>query len=550
MTKRTFVMTARTIAAFIALASVPSTRAQISGVIADSVAGRRVPGAVVIVYDSSQRVISRALADESGRFRIDVAAGTTRLRFVKIGYRPVERRVTSPTTMRVMMERLPSLLAPVTTSDQPRCPRNATRPAAFGLWEQAKAALLETVLARETNTAEVSRISYRRYMIGRGDEIERQSVRRDSGTALRSFDAAHGASEFATRGFAENERGGLVRFYGPDAEVLLDDALVDAYCLEIASRRNGEPNQVGLRFRPMSRRSGRVDLDGVVWIDTVARALKDIEYIYLGLERWAEPMRPGGKISFNEVASGVVWIDRWNIRMTGARVDMGGTISVPFFSSARRVIEGGAELASARWPDGRVWRASLGTVEIKLPAGTRAWLDSTDYAGVADSTGTLRFTDVLPGPYSIAVYDSTLAVVDTAIPAKPALRVKRDSVSRVTATVPTVAQFVAQGCIDQDSYERASFMLVTRILSADSMPRVWGVWQLDNRNKPAAPVRVAEGSLGGDGMLFVCRRLTGGDRLVLRVWGPRANPDKDPPAAEVPITISQPITALKVVLPL
>ena len=64
--------------------------AQVSGVIADTLLKRGVPGAVVTLLDPSRRVIGRALADDSGHFRMESAPEGTRIRIVKIGYRPAE----------------------------------------------------------------------------------------------------------------------------------------------------------------------------------------------------------------------------------------------------------------------------------------------------------------------------------------------------------------------------------------------------------------------------------------------------------------------------
>src|SRR4051812_24538715 len=83
--------------------------AQVSGVIADSIAGRRVPGAVITVLDSSRALITRGLADDSGRFRIDAPAARF-IRIAKIGYRPRELSVTPPATLRIALDRLPNLL--------------------------------------------------------------------------------------------------------------------------------------------------------------------------------------------------------------------------------------------------------------------------------------------------------------------------------------------------------------------------------------------------------------------------------------------------------
>lgn len=533
-------------------------RAQISGVVGDAVAARRVPGAVLTVFDSTRRVLVRTIADDSGRFRLPARLAARRMRVVKIGYRPVEIAVTPNSSHRIMLERLPNMLEPVLASAQPRCPRSATRPAAFGLWEQARAALLGSVVARETNIARVRRLNFRRYMNDKGDAIARQSVRIDSGLALRSFDASYTATEFMARGFAEPEGSSKLRFHGPDAEVLLSDALADHYCLDLASATRERPAQVGLRFHPIARQPGRVDLDGILWIDTAARVLRDIEYTYLGLDTWADPWHPGGTIAFRETSPATLWIDRWWIRMTGASIRPEGRPAIARVVSVIKVVEAGAELSSARWPDGRTWKAALGRAEISLVnsdgrsvGGARVQLDSTDYHGVSDAAGRLVLDELLPGPYSISVIDTLLAIADTALPAAGFVA-GRDSVSRVRAVVPTVAEFVAKGCRDQDSYDRRSQMFVARIVDSTGEPMAGAQWMLvpvvsDRVNVPDG--FFAAGSTGTEGLIFVCQRLARFTDLYLRVWRGDMRVGKDVPVAETRVLLRDRITVVKLRTP-
>ena len=532
---------------------------QINGVIADPIAGRRVPGAVVTVFDSARTVLKQALADDSGRFRIEDVPTARRIRILKIGYRPSEMVVTPPMSVRFNLERLPSLLEPVRTSDQPRCSRNATRPAAFGLWEQARAALLGAVIARSTNTATVTRVNFTRYMSPRSDEIRFQAVRRETSLSLRSFDAVFPATEFMRRGFAEPAGGSQILFYGPDAEVLLDDALAEHYCLELAGRKAERPTQVGLRFRPMARERGRVDIDGTLWIDTLARTLSDVEYTYLGLSSWATPLRPGGRISFEETSPATVWIDQWTIRMTGAAIDVTGRPTTLDFTLRPHVVEGGAELASAVWPDGRQWKATLSDVALKLVTrggaplvGARVRLDSTDYSGITDSVGSVMIDDVLPGPYRVSVLDSTLAIVDTALPAATGFVATRGVTANVVTAVPTLGEFVTQECLANEVFTERSYMLVARIVAGrDSVPAYRAKWRIETpagANDMLVPSGIyGHGETGANGMVYFCTRLNAGRRVILRAW-PAGDKAEDA-GTEVTVTLRDRITAVKLVLP-
>src|SRR5204862_7123151 len=154
----------------------------------------------------------------------------------------------------------------------------------------------------------------------------------------------------------------------------------------------------------------------------VARALRDIEHRYVGLDRRIDGMRPGGHISFREMPNGVVMIDRWFLRLIGGTVD---TIRTPAYTSGRRLempiaqvrtkftaAENGGEVAHATWPDGTAWRASLGTLRVhaalssgRPAAGTAVHLVETQYRAVADTNGDFEISDLIPGPYALAIRD-------------------------------------------------------------------------------------------------------------------------------------------------
>src|SRR6185503_17828720 len=102
-------------------------------------------------------------------------------------------------------------------------------------------------------------------------------------------------------GFLDTTRGADI-LYGPDAETLLDNAFSDGYCFELRKRDSKRPNSVGLGFVPAKTEKGRIDIDGTVWIDTVARRLQQIQFDYIGFDRVLQGLRLGGDIQFREVA--------------------------------------------------------------------------------------------------------------------------------------------------------------------------------------------------------------------------------------------------------
>src|ERR1035438_10814569 len=211
------------------------------------------------------------------------------------------------------------MLAAVRIQEKSGCPRRSDDAATFGLWEQARAGLLATVVAREANPAHLDRLVFERRFEGNSDRITSFSVdRRAAELADKSFNASFPADVFVKSGFA-TDSAGVQLLFGPDADVLLDEAFARAYSFRLATRARGRPTQVGLRFGPAQRQDGRVDIDGVLWVDTAARALTDIEFGYVGLPPVTARFSPGGRVSFRQMSNGIVLIDRWQLRGMVAR---------------------------------------------------------------------------------------------------------------------------------------------------------------------------------------------------------------------------------------
>src|ERR1041384_6005113 len=108
-------------------------------------------------------------------------------------------------------------------------------------------------------------------MQGTSDRITHQHV---SGSAVDrravSFVAARTPAEFVSQGFLVDSAGAS-HYLGPDADIMLDEAFAQGYCFRIAEVDRARRRQVGLSFSPARRQTNRSDIDGTVWIDTVAR---------------------------------------------------------------------------------------------------------------------------------------------------------------------------------------------------------------------------------------------------------------------------------------
>jgi hypothetical protein len=497
------------VAALVVLALTTFTRVgaaqELRGTVRDSVSRRPIAGAVLLVLDSSGMVLVRNLTDETGRYAIAVRSGARRVRVQRIGFRPRDmvipaRATATDVAFDVVMLPIPTFLERVSINAQSKCSRRADRAVAFALLQQARAGLLTTIVARETNPAAMVRFTYEKTMAGMSDHVDYMTVFVDSADRTSgSFGAAHKAIDFVRGGFVE-AHGDDQTFLGPDAEVLLDDDFAAAYCFHIADPETARANEVGLGFVPAERREKRVDIEGVLWIDTVARALRDIQFRYVGLESTIQRAAPGGSISFREMANGVVLIDQWSLRLVG--IDRHGS----------HMHESGGVLANTEWPDGHTWHATLPSARLhvvttqKQPAvGVQLWLADTPYGATVDSSGTAVIHDLIPGPYSVVVADPRLRPLDLDIPTKATFVALRDSVVEMPVDAMTAEEFVIQRCVHDRRFRPGdSSLLLGRVVTRQGQPVDEAVVSVERQTAPNTWQPFGEYRTGGDGLFSVC----------------------------------------------
>jgi hypothetical protein len=521
---------------------------EVRGVVLDSASRQPIGGAVVVLLDANLRDVGRLVASSAGTFTLRSSIPATRLRVLRLGFRP--REVALPTSsnaprFEILMTALPTLLEPQRVVEQSKCPRRADYAASFALWEQAKAGLLAAVTAREALPATMTNLTYKRRVEGSSQRVLAQNVRIHQGNAQRSFQAVHTAAEFARLGFVRTtEQGDL--YLSPDAEVLLDDEFMRSYCLSLTSPDAAHPRELGLSFAPATR-ARHVDISGTVWIDTAARALRRIEFKYVGLESETDRFHPGGQLLFAEVRDGVPQIQRWNLRTVEekgpfvdavVRANPGGPVDARRYS----VHESGGELARASWSDGVAWHAPLGalrlhvTTENGTPAGGFTLsLDDTDYRAMADSSGALEISDLLPGPYQASVSDPALAAIELPIPTSFRFVASRDSVIETSLVVPTAAELVEKACKKEGLWTPGSYLLVARVVTPDGKPVQGARWSVS--------VGRSKGVTGSNGIFQYCFGLDVGKLVQIQV-----SRDGEVPTT-VTRTLSEKLTALRLEIP-
>jgi len=515
----------------------------LSGTVSDSATRRPIPGAVVMLLDAAGATVGRNITNERGQYRVAAPLTARRMRVLRMGFRP--RELAFPFTAQtfdVALVSIPTMLEQVRVVAGARCPRRSDRRAALALLEQARAGLLTAVVAREANPARMTILSFDRTMDRTGDQIESQNVRiKADEKVTTSFTAVRDAGEFVRRGFTADS-GEVRHYFGPDADVLLDEGFSAGYCFHLrgGDRDRARPNQVGLAFLPANRRRDRVDIDGTLWIDTVARKLQDLEYRFLGLPAATNPVRPGGHSSFWEMANGVVFIDRWHLRLPAPVPDT--TYSRNNDLQIREyfaIHESGGEVATAAWPDGQTYQAPLGTLnaravdrEGKAVSGFTVQLLGTDYVATPDSLGVFEMTNLLPGPYVAYVIHPELADINMILPTALRFVAVRDSAIHVDMQVPAINDHVrefapfgtsaivapaAKFCANPAAYVRDPLLSVI-VETPDGTPVNGAHWQL-SKSVGAPWQRVIESrTTGADGRVLHCMKLKQGDEVEVKVW--------------------------------
>jgi hypothetical protein len=491
-----------------------ATRAQeVRGTVRDSTSGQPVSSAVIALYDANGVAVGRNVSNERGLYRIQVSAPAVRAHVVRLGYRPRDIALRAGlSVLDVVLARNLTMLEAVLVRASPKCPQRENGAAALALFEQARAGLLSTIVAREANPATIRLLSFMRTMDGSSDRIERMTVRVDSADRMAtSFKAEKSGEEFVNSGFTREDGGGRI-YSGPDADVLLDDGFAAGYCFRLADSERARPTQVGLGFFPADSKRGRTDIEGTLWVDTLTRSLRDIEFKYVGLPGNSHGVDPGGHIFFREMPNGVVLIDRWTLRIAATRMRNGSMHGFAY--------ESGGEVARASWADGTHWEAELGSITLHLrqadghPAkGAIVFLDSTEYIGVADTAGDVTIRELLAGPYKVVFLDTTLAPTPIRIASTLTFEAHRGLVDEKTLQVPTEDDFLQVPC---RADKASQWHRIVALNDIDGSPASAAKWEVGQRLGEPGERVMGKGTVRVDGTRGVCLRPPERVRLTVR----------------------------------
>ena len=493
---------------------------QLRGIVTDSSSGHPVSGAVVLMLSASRTTLARTIASERGEYAIAMGSNARMVRVLRIGFRarevPIDERARDSGRLEIALATIPAMLEEVGVTASSKCPRSDDATQAFSLLDQARAGLLATVVARDARPAAMKLLMFDRIMDESNQRIARQRVAIDGkGNHAKAFSAVN--RDFVRDGFARDSAD-VQQFFGPEAETLLDESFMLGYCVRIDRPERGRATQVGLGFYRPDPRRGRVDIEGTLWIDTVARALKDFDFRFIGAERVKGVRDPGGHIWFREMPNGVVLIDRWHLRLVGAKVDTeylarGQRERVDYFNR-----ESGGEIARAVWPDSSRWQGSLATVVLRVvdslaqPAtDVYVRFTDTDYVGRPGSDGFLEIRDVLPGPYNVEVIDATQTNGRISIGTSLRIVADRDSVIHRTLVAPPKIEFQREACFGA----RASWVTVKAVRKDKPVANVH--WDVGESLETDNPFISLSGIADAQGTFSFCLHASRGTSTQVRI---------------------------------
>lgn len=393
---------------------------RVSGDVRAAGNGPLLSGVVVSALDSAGRPAGRTLTDEKGRYSMVVPPSARQLRVVRIGYRPAVAPLfvgdAARTSIDFTMERLPAFLETVRVSAVATCSGSGQGRAAFDLWEQARAALLAAIVARESNPALMTTLIYERLMAAGDGLVTQQRLRLTTGQSQRPFVAGRSGVELAADGYTQRV-GRDVVYYAPDADVLFDEAFADSHCFGFVIGKGAHVGHVGLTFapRPGYGRRDRVDVDGVLWVTATQPELVEIEYRYSGVDPAAARAGNGGTIHFRTMKNGVVFVDDWSIAIPvlasiTSRAPNGDQTRT---STVTGLSESGGYVLSAQWPDSSRWIGRIGGIRGRVserssnaPVSGAAVSLTGMFSATTDLAGSYSFAPLPPGRYELSVLDT------------------------------------------------------------------------------------------------------------------------------------------------
>ncbi len=335
------------------LGAFPVQAQSIRGRVLDAASDTPVVEALVQLLAERDRVVASGASSTRGEYLVrGPAAGTYRLRVLRIGFRPW---VSDPVrlmsdTLQVQDLRVDAgvvVLAELTVRARSSCRRSPADDADMeAVWQQARTVLglvdaagaedLEFLVTTRDRTLD----PYERVI----REFRTPAFSRGAWPIISQ--SADSLNEFGFIQVQDTLAGPV--YYGPDVAVFFSDAFLTAHCFRLLPPPRGEPDLIGLGFEPLPGRKVS-DIEGVLWVHRHA-GLSRLEYQYARMPGWMPQGKAGGVLHFDRLSgTGRPIVTSWSLQAPIPRIERSRTVLHGF----RQTI---GEVESVREGEQVVWR--------------------------------------------------------------------------------------------------------------------------------------------------------------------------------------------------
>jgi hypothetical protein len=362
--------------ALVALGGTSAGAQMVRGTVTDSLTAAPVRDALVMLIGDHGAPLARALSLEAGTYAVTAPTpGRYSIRTKRIGYRAVE---SGPFDIAEGEVRLHDVLAPTVRVQLPSVTVHAQRHCivrpgdgvpAFQLWDEVRTALYQTSLAQRGDLFQTTARRWARELDTLARFVHADSSWVISGMAQSPF-VAVSAAHLDRVGFIEQKGSNTWFFYAPDADVLLSEVFLRRHCFRVVE---GQDGLIGLAFEP-ARKRRVADVKGVLWLDPATAALQHLEFGYTKLPSGVPESRVGGRVEFEQLASGLWIVRRWYVRAPRMGVErtllrFGGGIHFRTRERFVSIVEHGGEVLDTR----AVVRLSMREPGLGSGVEGRAW---------------------------------------------------------------------------------------------------------------------------------------------------------------------------------
>ncbi len=311
-------MTTGWMLAALMLMAAPAAAQTVAGRVVETETGQPVPGALVVLSTPAGQRQAVALADAQGQYTLRArAAGDYTVRAERVGFAssapsPVRLEAGQTVQLEVRAESVRITLEPVVATGRGRqCSETLAGGAETSVvWEEARKALQSASLVERTGAYTfVMQMRHRRLTAAGRRVIHQQTWTGEAtGTPFLTLDG----ETLERNGYVVVDADSLI-LYGLGAGAILSDVFLDNHCFGVRDGGREHPGWVGLEFTPLANRI-KPDVRGVLWLDRASSQLRVVEYGYTGLRMRGPVDALGGRLEFQQMASGAWVVMRWHVR--------------------------------------------------------------------------------------------------------------------------------------------------------------------------------------------------------------------------------------------